>query len=75
MVPLLVIDEDVAEDKMEMGSPFLPLPASLETVTPEFIVTLAPVFNVNGLEAPPAQLELTTRDEVTVVPPLHRAHA
>ena len=73
MMPLLIRDEAVAVDRMDTGSPFLPPPASFETVTPELIVTLAPVFSFNGLEPAPAQLALIVSAEETAVPPLHNA--
>jgi hypothetical protein len=42
-------------------------------VTPEFIVTLAPVFNFKGVELAPSQLTLIVRDEETAAPPLQVA--
>ena len=73
MVPLLIRDEAVAVDKMVTGSPFLPLPAVFETVTPELIVTLAPLSSFNGLEPAPEQLALIVSADETAVPPLHNA--
>jgi len=75
IVPLLPSAAAVAADNTATGSPLRVLKRSFDTVTPLFIVTSAPVSSVKGMVAPPSQLALMIKDEVTIAPPLHNANA